>query len=99
MVIPGLARCRLDSGHGGTCVSASTPQVAVADPVEHPSHYVAGPFECREVIAALGLSFNRGSAFKYVWRAGRKAGAAEAEDIRKAIECLKHDLARLEAAK
>ncbi len=75
------------------------PGVPIGDPVKHPSHYVAGPFECREVIAALGLNFNRGSALKYLWRAGRKAGAPEAEDIRKAIECLKHDLARLEAGK
>lgn len=64
--------------------------------IEHPSHYKAGPFECREVIAALGLSFNVGSAFKYIWRAGRKAGASRLDDLRKAVECLRHEIAREE---
>jgi hypothetical protein len=66
----------------------------VSDPVHRPSHYIAGPFECREVIAELGLSFNLGAAFKYIWRAGKKGDALT--DLRKARECLDHEIKRLE---
>jgi hypothetical protein len=90
--------CGKRDGEWVDSISPWTPGKPVtADVVEHPPHYKAGPFECRDVIAALGLNFNRGSALKYLWRAGRKQGADEAEDIRKAIECLKHDLKRLES--
>lgn len=67
------------------------------DPVTKPAHYIAGPFECREVIAALGLNFNRGAALKYLWRAGRKGD--ELTDLRKARECLDHEIRRVEAAR
>lgn len=67
------------------------------DPVTAPSHYRVGPYECREVAAALGLNFNRGSALKYLWRAGRKYGTDELTDLRKAVECLTFEIKRLEA--
>ncbi len=67
----------------------------MSDPVLRPAHYMAGPFECREVIAELGLNFNLGAAFKYLWRAGKKNGADKAEDLRKAIACIQHELTRL----
>lgn len=69
------------------------------DPVERPSHYFCGPYECREVIAALGLNFNLGGALKYLWRAGRKVGEDKATALRKAKSCIEHELARLEKAK
>lgn len=56
--------------------------------VEHPDHYNVGGFECLDVLHALGLGFNLGNAFKYIWRAGRKQPCANARD-RKALEDLK----------
>lgn len=76
-------------------VKAGTP----SDPITLPSHYRAGRFECRDVIAALGLNFNRGSAMKYLWRAGRKVGADELTDLRKAAECIAFEIRQLEAGK
>ncbi len=65
------------------------------DPVNSPSHYTVGGIETRDFIAAKNLNWDRGSAVKYIVRAGLKDPAKEAEDIEKAISCLKHDLARL----
>ena len=55
--------------------------------VDSPQHYVQGDIECIDAIkATLGkegfISFCRGNAMKYLWRAGLK-GCAE-EDIEKA---------------
>ena len=57
------------------------------DPVDHPSHYCSGDIECIDAIAsALGhdgiIDFCRGSAIKYLWRAGLKGDIEE--DLRKA---------------
>ena len=56
------------------------------DPVNHPAHYTSGPIECIDAMrAALGdegfVSYCRGAAIKYAWRAGRKD--ATAQDLRK----------------
>lgn len=56
------------------------------DPVNHPSHYETGKFECIEVMMeALGeeavIDFCIANAFKYLYRAKRKNGF---EDIQKA---------------
>lgn len=97
--VPGQVQCTRPSGHGGLCVwpedgeGATMPAVA-PDPIARPSHYIAGPYECREVIAELGLNFNLGAAFKYLWRAGRKGPALD--DLRKAANCIGHEIARLE---
>lgn len=71
---------------------------AKADIVSEPTHYKAGPYECRDVIAALGLDFDLGSAMKYLWRAGRKDGADEVTDLRKAVECIRHAIKRRQEA-
>ena len=44
----------------------------MADPVNHPAHYNSHPsgVECIDVIEHM--SFNVGSAIKYLWRAGLK---------------------------
>lgn len=62
------------------------------DPVNHPSHYESGKFECIEVMEeALGVdavkSFCLCNAFKYLYRHERKNGD---EDIRKAKWYLDH---------
>jgi hypothetical protein len=57
------------------------------DPVNSPYHYTAGGLECIDAIhAALGdegfLSYCRGNAIKYLWRANHKGRTAQ--DLRKA---------------
>lgn len=60
---------------------------AKADAVNHPAHYTFGDIECIDAIqASLGdegfVSFCRGTAMAYVWRAGRKE--ATSQDLAKA---------------
>jgi len=57
------------------------------DSVNHPAHYTGGEVECIDAIeAALGVdgfvSYCRGNAIKYLWRAGLKWDAKE--DLQKA---------------
>lgn len=71
------------------------------DPVNHPGHYNVidnhgQAHECIEVIQTLGLSFNVGNAFKYVWRAGRKDETKTIEDLKKAIFYLLQEVDYLE---
>lgn len=58
--------------------------------VEHPEHYNQGQYECIKVMRAIfgdkfTICFMLGSAFKYLWRFMKKAGA---QDIRKSKEYL-----------
>jgi hypothetical protein len=57
--------------------------------VDHPSHYNSGGIECIDaMVAALGpaatANFCHGNAFKYLWRAGQKAGNPITQDFKKA---------------
>ena len=57
------------------------------DRVNHPRHYMIGPdarpVECIDI--TRHLSFTRGNAVKYLWRAGKKGDRAKAlEDLDKA---------------
>lgn len=79
------------------------------DEVKHPSHYVAGPYECKSVEKALsdkaatyeGLRLFMTphqwrlwfAAFEYLWRAPWKNGK---QDIEKCIQDLKYLLEELE---
>lgn len=60
---------------------------ALADPVNHPSHYTAGKVECIDALEAAthdltGLeAVCTANAIKYLWRWKRKGGH---EDLRKA---------------
>ena len=66
----------------------------MSDPVKHPAHYTWIPgVECREV--ARECSFNVGSAIKYLYRHLHKGNPVQ--DLRKAIECIQDEIARLEA--
>lgn len=60
--------------------TTSTPEVS--DPVNHPSHYtsIVPGIECIDVVKHL--SFLRGNAIKYLWRAGAKGDVLE--DLKKA---------------
>ena len=59
----------------------------MSDMVNHPPHYTSGKVECIDAIeAALGdegfVSFCRGNAIKYIFRAGKKGDWRE--DLAKA---------------
>lgn len=63
-------------------------------PIE-PSHYSSLDPQPIDVIEAWDLNFHRGCALKYIARAGRKSGNAEADDLRKAIWYLNREIAVL----
>ena len=65
--------------------------------VDHPSHYNSGRLEVIDVIEDWDLGFNRGSAVKYIARAGLKDKSKEVEDLRKAVWYIRREVARLEA--
>jgi protein tyrosine phosphatase (PTP) superfamily phosphohydrolase (DUF442 family) len=72
------------------------------DPVSRPQHYATGQIECIDAIAqAIAdepdpfVAYCRGTAIKYLWRAGRKQDAAQ--DLRKAIWYITRAAERLEA--
>lgn len=63
------------------------------DPVNHPSHYETGKFECIDVMCeAIGLEDTKGfclcNAFKYIYRCTKKH-ETPVEDVKKAIWYLK----------
>lgn len=63
--------------------------------VNHPRHYTshASGIECIDVVE--WMSFNRGNAIKYIWRAGEKNRSAEIEDLEKARWYIDREIARL----
>jgi hypothetical protein len=72
------------------------------DPVNFPSHYIAGAVECIDAIEAAMtpmqfISYCRGQAIKYVWRSPLKG--SEIEDLRKAHWYLQRAIDRLQQAK
>ena len=69
---------------------------SVSDPVYSPQHYTSiKGVECLDIIAFLKMSFNRGSAFKYLWRAGRKDPKKYLEDLNKARFYLSREIEEL----
>lgn len=64
------------------------------DPVNHPQHYTQHPsgVECIQIVEHM--SFCRGNAMKYLWRAGDKGD--ELEDLRKAQWYLAREIALVE---
>lgn len=69
--------------------------------VDHPSHYKVGKYEVIDVIEGQnwGKGFNRGSAVKYILRAGIKDPDKEIEDLGKARWYLDREIARLRSEK
>lgn len=65
--------------------------------VNHPMHYNRHPagIECIDVIEPM--SFNVGSAIKYLWRAGLKPGTDTLQDLRKAEWYIKREIDRAAA--
>ena len=62
------------------------------DPVNAPMHYTQHKVECIEITETM--SFCRGNAVKYLYRAGAKDN--ELEDLRKARWYLNREIDRLE---
>ncbi len=68
-----------------------------ADRLDHPSYYNLGNIEVWDATDewGLGKGFNRGSAIKYIARAGEKPGSDELEDLEKARQFLDHEIERM----
>jgi len=66
------------------------------DMVKKPPHYkgtiLPNNIECIDV--AQHFNFNKGTAIKYIWRAGLKGDSVE--DLKKAIEYLQFEIDRIE---
>lgn len=64
--------------------------------VKHPKHYNSHPsgVECIRIIEPM--TFNVGSAMKYLWRAGLKPGEKTLHDLKKAAEYIQFEIARTE---
>jgi Protein of unknwon function (DUF3310) len=67
----------------------------MTDQVNHPPHYNANPsgVECITVIEHM--TFNIGSAMKYLWRAGEKGDLIT--DLHKAEWYIRREIARVNA--
>lgn len=61
------------------------------------NYYCAGGIEAQDVIEAFELNFSRGSALKYLLRAGRKTDD-EVRDLEKARAYIDREISRLKAA-
>ena len=53
------------------------------DPVNNPRHYTTHPSGINCIDVVEHMTFNKGNAMKYLWRAGQKEN--EIEDLEKAI--------------
>lgn len=67
------------------------------DMVNHPRHYTSGNIEVWDFIIDQDLNYCRGSAVKYISRAGKKDDAIQ--DLNKAIRFLEREIKRLETGK
>jgi len=63
--------------------------------VHHPDHYNKGGIEVIDFIDAWDMNFERGSAVKYIARAGVKDPEKEIEDLEKAEWYINHEIIRL----
>lgn len=67
------------------------------DNINHPKHYNLGKIEVIEFIEDQALNFNKGSATKYICRAGKKDAQREIEDLEKARWYLKREIELIRA--
>ena len=67
------------------------------DMVNHPPQYTSGNIEVWDFIIDQDLNYCRGSAVKYISRAGKKDDAIQ--DLNKAISFLKREIKRLETGR
>ena len=60
-----------------------------------PKHYYKGMYEVYKVLNAWNSNFNRGSAIKYLFRAGVKNKKTQVEDLRKAKQYIDFEIERI----
>lgn len=65
------------------------------DPVNHPNHYAKTVPGIEAIEVTENFNFCRGSAIKYIWRAGSKDQSKEVEDLEKAIWYLNREIERI----
>lgn len=76
--------------------SKSTEETPEHDPVHSPEHYTSDPSGVECIDITRHRNFNIGNAFKYLWRAGRKDGATDIEDLRKAVWYIEDEITTLD---
>jgi hypothetical protein len=60
--------------------------IKTSNSVQHPQHYnFAEGYEVIDVVEAWELTYNLGSAVKYITRAGKKDITKKVEDLKKAM--------------
>ncbi len=62
----------------------------------NPSHYKQGKIEVIDFIEDQKLNFSKGSAIKYICRAGKKDPVKEIEDLKKAEWYIKREIERVQ---
>ncbi len=65
------------------------------DGINHPSHYTSHPSGVECISITRWMTFNTGSAVKYLWRHGLKPGESAEKDMKKAIFYIQDEIARL----
>lgn len=74
--------------------------VETAEMVNHPKHYNSHPSGIECIVIVEHMTFNAGSAVKYLWRAGLKdvalRGPNTVEDLKKAAWYVAREIERLE---
>lgn len=75
-------------------LSIKSGPAGIHDPVNHPSHYTSHPSGVECIDVTEHMNFNRGSAIKYIWRAGMKDDIIQ--DLKKAEFYVKREIARIE---
>lgn len=76
----------------------------MSDSVDHPSHYTSHPSGIECITVTEHMTFNVGSAVKYLWRAGLKGAETELEakhieDLKKAEWYIRREIQRLETSR
>ena len=64
------------------------------DMVNHPPHYISHPSGIEAIEICEHMSFNLGSAIKYLWRTDLKLDTIE--DLKKAVWYINREIQRLE---
>lgn len=67
-----------------------------SEQVEHPPHYTDHPSGVECITITEHMTFLRGNAMKYLWRAGSKG--SELEDLKKARWYIDREIANLQEA-
>jgi hypothetical protein len=71
------------------------PRFVRTERVDHPAHYNRHPSGIECIAIAEHMTFNVGSALKYLWRAGLKPQTSKIEDLEKAVWYIQREIERL----